>query len=367
MRHRQCDAGVNVTSAPSSNVNDLVQARRALDLIERFGLDPDPKHYEIWYAYVRSRDRALVSALDDLINKNGIVTSDDMAHIFKNYSPSGQISETSAKAGAQLAAEIDGVCTMIELAIGSTHEYGNSLEDLSGDINPGIDASMLAAVVNELSEKTRRAVDENQTLEANLRESRNEMNALRETLEAVRTQSLTDALTGVANRRYFDNLFQVCFAETQKQNRPMSLMIIDIDLFKLFNNTHGHRAGDQVLRLVAATVRQNLPADATVARYGGEEFAVVMPGIRLAQAKAIADRIRRRLSAKDLVKVSSGESLGRITVSAGIAEMNQSDTIASLIERADRFLYAAKKGGRDRTICEETSAPDAAQPLAVNG
>lgn len=339
----------------------MPKARRALDFIEQHGLEPDPKNYEIWLAYAQARDRALVNAIDALVAEKGEISAEDMALIYKNHSPSGQVSETSAKAGAKLAAEIDSACNMIELAIGSTREYGHSLKDISSDLGTEVDPSMLIDIVASLIEKTRRAVDENQTLEANLRESRNEMNALRETLEAVRTQSLTDALTGIANRRHFDNVLQDAVAVAQGQKTSMVLMMIDIDYFKIFNDTHGHRAGDQVLRLVAATVRQNLPPDSMVARFGGEEFAVVMPGIRASQAKPVADRIRRTLSAKDLVKVSTGESLGRITASAGIAELHMRDTIASLIERADRCLYAAKRLGRDRTVAEDLQQAGAAE------
>lgn len=339
------------TAAPQNTA--MQNARRALDLIEHHGLMPDSKTYEIWYAYTLGRDRSLVSAMDGLIAKKGKVTAEDMLTLYQNYSMHGHTAEASAKAGDQLAADLDDVCAMIELAIGSTRDYGRSLSAISSGLHDDIDRDHLRRMVASLAEKTRKSIDESRTLETNLREARNEMNALRETLNAVRTESLTDPLTNLANRRHFEEVLNVTIASAATNTAPTCLLMLDVDRFKMFNDTHGHRAGDQVLRLVAATIRQTMPQHATAARYGGEEFAMILPGIAAEQAKQVADRIRRTLSAKDLVKVSSGESLGRITASIGIAGLTHADTAASLIERADRCLYMAKKAGRDRTVMEE--------------
>ena len=284
--------------------------------------------------------------------------------LHRRFNTTHQVADQSAKTGDQLASEIDDVCNMIELAIGSARDYGHSLQDITTDLNDETNRDQLRRMVSVLAETTRKSIDETRTLEANLRESRNDMNALRETLQAVRTESLTDALTGVANRRRFDDVFLTAIANAPKTMAPISLMMVDIDRFKLFNDTHGHRAGDQVLRLVAMTIRQHLPKDATAARYGGEEFAVILPGYRTTHARQLADKIRRMLSAKDLVKVSSGTSLGRISASIGIAQLAPDDTPASLIERADRCLYTAKRAGRDRTVCEEEMIPPQAARIA---
>lgn len=344
---------VAVTQSAAPHTHAMQKARHALDLIEQNGLAPDHRNYELWYAYALGRDRSLVSAMDALLARNGKITPEDMQQLYRNHSIHGQTAETSAKAGDQLADELDEICNMIELAIGSTRDYGHSLADISTDLDEDIERGKLRRLVASLAEKTKKSIDETGMLEANLRESRNDMNALRDVLNAVRTETLTDALTSLANRRHFEDVLNITLAAPAVKTAPLTLMMIDVDHFKMFNDTHGHRAGDQVLRLVAATIRQNLPQHATASRYGGEEFAMVMPGVRLTQAKQIADRIRRSLSAKDLVKVSSGESLGRITASVGVAELTRIDTPASLIERADQLVRVAKSAGRDRTIGED--------------
>ena len=133
---------------------------------------------------------------------------------------------------------------------------------------------------------------------------------------------------------------------------PLSLLMFDIDHFKSFNDSYGHLTGDQVLRLVGMSLKQTIKGQDITARYGGEEFAVVLPNTALRQALTVADHIRRAVMAKELKKKSTGEILGRVTISVGVSMLKPGDDTDSLIERADACLYAAKRNGRNRVICE---------------
>ena len=130
------------------------------------------------------------------------------------------------------------------------------------------------------------------------------------------------------------------------------LLMFDIDHFKQFNDNYGHLTGDQVLRLVGMSLKQNVKGQDITARYGGEEFALVLPDTALRPALTVADQIRRAVMSKELKKKSTGEVLGRVTISVGVAMLHPSDDAHSLIERADGCLYAAKRNGRNRVICE---------------
>ena len=114
------------------------------------------------------------------------------------------------------------------------------------------------------------------------------------------------------------------------------------------NDTHGHTTGDQVLRLVAMSLKQNIKGRDLAARYGGEEFTIVLPNTTLKQAVSVADHLRRTVMAKELKKKSTGEVVGRITISVGAAALLDSDTKDMNIERADSCLYRAKRNGRNR-------------------
>ncbi len=175
---------------------------------------------------------------------------------------------------------------------------------------------------------------------------------LQQNLDAVRNESLTDPLTSLANRKSFDEAFAAAIESARERNEPICLMLTDVDHFKKFNDTYGHLTGDQVLRLVAIAAKQNVKGQDIAARYGGEEFAIVLPNTPLRAGIAVADQIRRAVMSKELMKRSTGEHLGRVTISIGVASLRPTDTAATLIERADTCLYAAKRHGRNRVISE---------------
>ena len=207
--------------------------------------------------------------------------------------------------------------------------------------------------------------DNNKKLESRLASSRQEIEQLQQNLETVRIESLTDPLTTLANRKYFDAALTKGLHDAQERNEPLSLLMLDIDHFKGFNDKYGHLTGDQVLRLVALSVKQNVKGQDVAARYGGEEFVVALPNTSLRSAITVADHIRRAVMTKELMKRSSGERLGRVTISIGVAVLHTGDTSQLLIERADKCLYAAKRNGRNRVICEtDPEAEAGAAPAA---
>jgi diguanylate cyclase len=137
--------------------------------------------------------------------------------------------------------------------------------------------------------------------------------------------------------------------------------VIDIDHFKRFNDHYGHLTGDQVLRLVSMTMREQVKGRATLARFGGEEFGIILLGGDASEAHAIAEGIRLSVHNRELVKRSTGESLGKITVSVGVANFKRGDSAMGLLERADQCMYQAKRTGRNRTVMDTDQA--GAEPL----
>src|SRR5207302_9224346 len=166
--------------------------------------------------------------------------------------------------------------------------------------------------------------------------------------EAIRVETLTDPLTTLGNRKYFDRAIAAAVQSASACSEPLSLLMLDIDHFKSFNDNYGHLTGDQVLRLVAMSLKQTIKGHDLTARYGGEEFAVVLPNTALRQALTVADHIRRAVMAKELKKKSTGEILGRVTISVGVSMLQASEDVDALIDRADACLYAAKRNGRNR-------------------
>lgn len=181
--------------------------------------------------------------------------------------------------------------------------------------------------------------------------------------ERLKQAGLTDALTGVHNRRYFEHRCKVEIAQARRHRQPLACMFLDIDRFKQINDAHGHQTGDLVLRTVGEVIRDQLRAGDTIARYGGEEFVVLLPATPGRFAREIAERIRSSIAARRLL--DGGDGAIGLTISIGLAMLGlesaagQDNVVLALelVERADKALYAAKHGGRNRVVCDAPDSP----------
>jgi len=172
---------------------------------------------------------------------------------------------------------------------------------------------------------------------------------LRRSVNNTMALAVTDDMTGLYNRRYFDRHMGVMLGKAQSQERDMALMILDIDHFKAVNDTHGHDIGDAVLKEFSARLKRNIRGVDLACRFGGEEFVVMMPDTDFRQAEAVAERVRVSIAEKAF-EVGTMRPIV-VTVSAGVA-LNETgaDTADSLVKRADLALYRAKREGRNRVV-----------------
>jgi diguanylate cyclase (GGDEF)-like protein len=163
-------------------------------------------------------------------------------------------------------------------------------------------------------------------------------------------RAITDGLTGLATHLFFQEQLAQRFNEARRHAGPLSVLLVDVDHFKKFNDTYGHQVGDEVLRQVAQTVKKAARTCDTVARYGGEELALVLPQTDLPGATILAERIREAIQAIE-ISDPMDRRLPPITASLGVAQLEAADeTPADIIERADQALYAAKHGGRNQVV-----------------
>lgn len=165
-----------------------------------------------------------------------------------------------------------------------------------------------------------------------------------------------DALTGLYNRRWWDDKFKRMLNRAERSRSSLSLFVIDVDRFKQYNDRYGHVAGDVVLRVVGRAMAESIRPTDIAARYGGEEFAVLLPGTELAGALTAAERVRQAIAGTTIESVE-GERLPCVTISLGVATLRKGDEPTTLFQRADAALYRAKEAGRNR-VEAETAEPD---------
>src|ERR1700741_5131951 len=172
-------------------------------------------------------------------------------------------------------------------------------------------------MVDSLATATRKVQAENHALESQLADTTAEVGRLREHLELLRRDAMTDGLTNLANRKAFDEALLKACAESEAKGGPLTLALLDIDHFKLFNDTWGHQTGDQVIRYVASVMARLGDPPRLAARFGGEEFAVLLPNERMSEALHLLEGVRREIGSRTLKRRSTNEDLGAVTVSIG--------------------------------------------------
>ena len=327
----------------------LAFARLANGLLEQHGALPSPDNYELWFTYAAQRNAALTAALDDAVKCGRACDINHSRVLHARFFGQGA-SETFEEISNQLTAELMKLTDSIGESSTHTAAYDKTLTHAGAELEQG--TPDIKSIVQRLSAATRAVQVRNKGLEEQLQNSAKEVDGLRTRMETIRKESLTDALTGLANRRCFDEAAQKAVDDALREGKPFSLIISDIDHFKKFNDTYGHPVGDQVLRLVAQCLKTNVKGKDLAARFGGEEFVVILPETSLSNATAVAGDIRNSVETKKIVQKSTGKDMGTVTLSLGVAQFVPGEQVADLLNRADACLYAAKRGGRNRVITE---------------
>jgi diguanylate cyclase len=322
-------------------------ARRALAEMETAGVWPTPLNFELWLHYVGDPEGPLGREITRLLDAKDAFTEGTAEMLAAEYLPRGRLSEEIRDAGAVLNRELTSVSDAIAKARQSQAAYGETLAEAEANIDRVDAPADLKQLVTGLTDATSRVQRENATLERRLESSTKEVARLREHLEQVRRDAMTDALTNLANRKAFDEeLLRAC-DQAEADKSVVTLAVLDIDHFKRFNDTWGHQTGDQVLRYVASVIGRISKNPRVAARYGGEEFAVIFPGENARQVETALNAIREEIGSRALRRRSTNDELGAVTISAGLAERHPGESGTLLLDRADEALYASKRGGRN--------------------
>lgn len=323
-------------------------AKKSWAKLQKSDLSPIPVNYEVLYAYYEGMRPDLNHAVDMAIEKLGDLNDEICQDIYQRLIDDKVSNSAILRAGDQVYEMVRDITNKVQQAKEAAHNYNGQIQDISTKIVTEKDVKKLEQMLQKVVSETQGLLQRNAELEEHLDRSTEVMSMLQKDLDHVRREAVTDSLTGLANRKAFDMAYGTIVRESQNTKQTFALLMIDIDHFKNFNDSYGHQVGDQVLRLVAKTLKDGVRGKDIVTRYGGEEFALLLPNTPLSAGVAVANNLRKAVATKDVVNRSSGEVLGQITMSVGVAEYIDGEEIETLMERADKALYAAKKNGRNQ-------------------
>ena len=241
-----------------------------------------------------------------------------------------------------------------------THDYSDNVSDYQvelGKLSEAFEASKPQSDAPQSDSQVLQLIGQikqsNESLQSRLEVAERQLDKQTQQIECYLTEARTDGLTGLFNRRAFDKRLDEAFIAYKNGGRSFVLVLIDIDKFKSINDNHGHQAGDQVLKQLAAALRSQLSDAIIVARFGGEEFAAIMQGPLQIAAKRM-DEVRRVIAKQ---RMDAGDTALEVTISVGVSEPREDIVASPIVRRADEALYTAKNIGRNRVYYHDGKAP----------
>ena len=326
-------------------------AKEALAQMDTLQIASHPDNFEIWYAFHAGIDAELSRQLSGMLESVKEFDPHSYQDIKQSYL--GEDASQIIQSASESVEDIIGkAATSICAASDNAKDYGTKLQGFSGDLS-GAAPEQIEALVKKALMDAKEAIARNAALERELNQASDSITELQTNLDDARRASETDGLTNLPNRRAFDLGLEAEIERAREDRTALTLLITDVDHFKRFNDTYGHRVGDEVLKLVGRVMKSMLKGRDIPARYGGEEFCIILPTTDLKGGVVVAEQIRKTIAAKVLKSAKTGQSYGNVTLSIGAALLQPSDTMETIVERADAALYLAKHSGRNRVATEK--------------
>lgn len=318
--------------------------RRALPFVNQFKTPVNPVNYAVWYEYVSGDNAELAREIDSRLQKNEPITAELTQKLYEKFVLM-DMPERIGNTNNGLKLVVDNTLENINRAEFAASHYSTGLSQSQSQLEQCNDVQELKSLVNQILSNTQQLSQSSSELRNELSRSTQEIMKLREELDAVKQFARIDSLTGLLNRGSFDReLSALC----QDQNMQCSLALFDLDNFKRLNDSFGHLVGDKVLQYFASLLNEYRDDVHLAARFGGEEMAMLFLHSSIEETFVLTEAIRDKFAASRLKRKGSKESIGQVTVSVGISQLQQGDTPEALIERADQALYKSKADGRNR-------------------
>lgn len=336
------------------SVNDSRQyLRLALEQIGKYELPTDPLNYCIWYEYASGKNKDLINAIDTSLGDKKSMKNGFIQKMYDEY-----ISDRREKLNNLVRGELKKILNEVVSSVSTTNlqysEAGTYLEDINDTLVDSLPQKKVQQIVQTLKQEVQNLEATATSFKSKLDQATAEINNLKSKLEQYREESFKDPLTGIDNRRGFDKNLRHAIETSGTKGTSLCLIMSDIDHFKEINDNNGHLVGDNVLKVVAAKMKETVKGRDLIARIGGEEFAIILPDTPFNGAMMLANDLRLTFETLDLKKKSTGESLGRITLSFGVTNYIQGESPEQFIHRADEALYQSKNSGRNRVTGKES-------------
>jgi len=310
-----------------------------------------PENYHVWFEYFLGSNQELKASIDELIASENSFSQEINERLYVKYLK-GDKKEILQEVHKETHKIFQNIFQTTLSTSDLTSNYSAKMEEYSNKLDEAKELTQIQHFIVDIIKDTDNMAESSRQLNQQLEEATLQIENLSKQLEETQREVLLDALTGLNNRKAFDRKIKELCETYNKEEGFFSVIMLDIDFFKKFNDQYGHQIGDEVLCIVGSNLKRNLKGKDFSARYGGEEFIILLPNTTLDNACVVADQIREEISTKRLKIKKTGQTIGNITVSMGVSEIRERDTAMSVVERADAALYLAKDSGRNNVKSE---------------
>jgi len=321
--------------------------RLAAPLMLKQTATPNPISFAVWYEHVAGRNTALSQEIEVLSANGGRLTDQNTLDLYRRYLVDAYMAAATSVHDT-LTRVMSEAATTIDKSRSTADDYSTELRQRQTALRGPIERVNLQKAVTEILNATEGVSMSMAEIGSRLAANRSEVDRLRDELRQAKELSLIDALSRLTNRRGFDLALDEMVGCARDSPQPLSLILVDIDHFKQFNDKYGHLLGDRVISGVARAMTLAVREADVVARYGGEEFAILLPKTGIEDAAKVAERIRASVARAYVRRVDDNVPVGGVTISAGVTTYRTPEPAADFVNRADKALFAAKFAGRNR-------------------
>lgn len=311
-----------------------------------------PDNYTVWYNQVLDAVPEINKEVERLDKTQTKYSRSVNRRLYETYIIYSGSTAPAEKYAIMIQDLLDKIVSEVKGQDGSLNSFTNNLTGMLDKIKHVKDIDDLDCILVDLCADIGKQIVKNKELERSLTEKSIEVDELKKEYESVSREMITDELTGVGNRRGFNRRLAIEISSYVKTKEQFSVLAIDIDKFKLFNDTYGHLVGDKVLCFIAKTMAASIKSKDGIYRVGGEEFMVVLPNTNLTCAYIVGERIRQAIANKVLIISTASNLTENVTVSIGVSSYTSEDSASTVADRADRCLYLSKNNGRNRCTSE---------------
>jgi diguanylate cyclase len=335
--------------------NDIEYSKKTISELEKYNITPIPKCYEVMFEFIKGDNLEIQTAIHKFLEKEPTLTEPFLLRLHASILSYDTIARTVDTVTTMLTTQISGLNNSFATSDEELSLFTNAIDSFSQHLNNcdnGDDESS-NNIITYIIDATTRIKNKIKELESDLNSSQLEIKKLHNYLDNMCQEAMIDPLTSLATRKRFDQILSKSIRNSLEVSEKMAIAFIEVDNYDCFKEKWGQITSEQILRFAASSIKENIKGRDSASRYSESLFIMLLPKTDTHGTRTLSEHIRNTIERKRIVKKATGEFLGRVTVSIGIAEFNEGESLGNLINRAERCLSIARNNGKNCTITEE--------------